>query len=144
MQETSLPANLPKWLQKDIVSTQHEVPVAGGRSHTVCENYYTPQVFRWAIQEWLETVPQDGDLAAFRRALPLALTDTSTFHAYLRVPEAFEELYRNELSKLNEHRGELRRVQRALKQRPSFRRRWSRGQLYAGLIFAYLLAVLAR
>jgi hypothetical protein len=144
MQETSLPENLPKWLQKEIISTQHEVPVAGGLSHTVCENFYTPQVFRWALQEWLETVPQDGDFAAFRRALPIALADTPTFHAYLRVPEAFEELYFGELAKLNEHRSELLRVQRALKRCPDFRQRWSRGQLYAGLVFAYVLAVLAR
>jgi len=144
MLENSLPENLPKWLQKDIVSTQHEVPVAGGRSHIVCENYYTPQVFRWAVEQWLDAVPRDADFTAFRRALPVALADTRTFHAYLRVPEAFEELYLNELAQLNQHRGELRSVQRALRKRPSLRPRLTPGRLYAGLLLAYFLAILAR
>jgi hypothetical protein len=45
MQEDELPENLPKWLQKDIVSTRYEVPAADGESHTVCENHYTSRVF---------------------------------------------------------------------------------------------------
>lgn len=122
MQEATLPENLPKRLQKDVLSTWHEVPVADRGSHTECENYYTPRVFRWALEEWLRNVPQEGDVAALRRVLPIALADTETFHAYLRVPEAFGESYSEELSKLNTHRAGVNRVKRLLRGRPS--RRW--------------------
>jgi hypothetical protein len=146
MQEDELPENLPKWLQKDIVSTRYEVPAADGESHTVCENHYTSRVFRWALEEWLRNVPTDGDAAALRRALPIALADAATFHAYLRVPEAFGEVYREELAKLNVHRAELAQVKRVLKRGP-YARRWKPlSRFYTGLLIAYAIvaATLAR
>jgi hypothetical protein len=139
MQECDLPENLPEWLQKDIVSTRYEVPDAGGGSHAVCENHYTPRVFRWALEEWLRNVPRDCDAAALRRALPIAAADTATFHAYLRVPEAFGDVYREELAKLNEHRVEKAQVKRVLKRGP-YARRWKPlSRFYIALFFAYAI-----
>ena len=140
MQEIDLPRNLPEWLRKDIVSTYYEVPAPGGGSHTVSENHYTPRVFRWALEEWLRNVPRDGDAAAMWRALPVALADTATFHAYLRVPEAFGEIYREELAKLNEHRSEMAQVKRVLKRAPCIRRWKSLSRFYVGLLVAYAIA----
>jgi len=140
MQEIDLPQNLPEWLRKDIVSTRYEVPDAGGGSHTVYENHYTPRVFRWALEEWLQSVPRDGDAAALRRALPIAVADTATFHAYLRVPEAFGDVYLEELAKLNEHRAEVAQVKRVLKRAP-YPRRWKPlGRFYSALLIAYAVA----
>ena len=143
MQLSTTPENLPKWLQKDIVSTHYEVPVPDGGSHTITENYYSPQVFRWVLQEWLHCVPLDGDLAALRRALPAVLADSRTFYAYLRVPEAFEEMYRAELTKENQHRAGVRRVKRALN-RGSFSSLFGRGALVASLLLADAVAAAIR
>ena len=140
MQEGELPENLPKRLQKDIVCTRYAVPAANGESHTVYENHYTSRVFRWALEEWLRNVPADGDASALRRALLIALADTATFHAYLRVPEAFGEVYREELTKLNAHRGELVQVKRVLKPGP-YARRWKPlSRFYTGLLITYAIA----
>jgi hypothetical protein len=146
MQEDYLPENLPKRLQKDIVSTRYEVPAANGESHTVYENHYTSRVFHWALEEWLRHVPTDADAAALRQALPIALADTATFHAYLRVPESFGDLYREELAKLNVHRSELAQVKRVMKRGP-YAWRWKPlSHFYTGLLIAYAIvaAALAR
>jgi hypothetical protein len=140
MQEYDLPENIPEWLRKDIVSTCYEVPAADGESHTVYENHYTPRLFRWALEEWLRNVPRDGDATALRRALPIALADTATFHAYLRVPEVFGEVYLEELAKLNEHRAEMAQVKRVLKRVPCVRRWKPLGRFYIGLLVAYAIA----
>jgi hypothetical protein len=140
MQEENLPENLPEWLRKDIVSTRYEVPAADGKSHTVYENHYTPRVFRWALEEWLRNVPRDGDATALRRALTISLADTATFHAYLRVPEAFEEVYFEELTKVNEHRAEMAQVKRVLKRGPCVGRWKPFSRFYIGLLVAYAIA----
>lgn len=143
MQAIDLPENLPEWLQKDIVMTRYEVPAADGESHTVYENHYTSRVFRWALEEWLRCVPTEGDATVLRRALPIALADPATFHAYLRVPEAFGEVYQEELRKLNEHRAEMAQVKRVLKRGP-YSRRWKPlGRFYTGLLVAYAIALVA-
>jgi hypothetical protein len=142
MQENSIPENLPERLQKDIVSIRYEVPAADGKSHTVYENHYSPRVFRWALEEWLRNVPRDGDAAALRRALTVALADLPTFDAYLRVPEGFGEIYLEELAELNEHRTDVARVKRVLKRGP-YARRWKPlGRFYAGLLVAYAIAAI--
>jgi hypothetical protein len=142
MQEDNLPENLPEWLKKDVVSTRYEVPSPDGGSHTVCENHYTPRVLRWVLEEWLRNVPEDGDATALRRALPLALEDTATFHAYLRLPETFGEVYLEELAKLNEHRSSIAQVKRVLKRGP-YARRWKPlNRFYAGLLVAYAIAAI--
>ena len=143
MQLSNSPENLPKWLQKDIVSTRYEVPVPDGGSHTVTENYYTPQVFRWVLEEWLHSVPLDGDVTALRRSLPIVLADSRTFYAYLRVPEAFEEIYLGELEKVNQHRAGVRRVKRALNRR-TFSSIVGRGALFACLLLAVAVAAAIR
>jgi hypothetical protein len=74
------------------------------------------------------------------RALPVALADTATFHAYLRVPEAFGEIYREELAKLNEHRSEMAQVKRVLKRAPCIRRWKPLSRFYVGLLVAYAIA----
>ena len=142
MQEDILPENIPSWLRKDMLSTRDEVPVAGGGSKSVRENYYTPRVYRWALEEWLQVVPADADATALRRALPAVLADTPTFHAYLRVPEAFGDVYREELAKHNEHRSELARVKRGLERGPFSQRPNPLGRFYTGLLVAYAIAVL--
>jgi len=114
MLEDALPSNVPAWLQKDLVSTRHEVPVANGRSHTTHENYYTPRLVRWALDQWLASVPGSADLTALQRTLQVVCADTRTFHAYLQVPDAFAEIYQEEVGKLNEHRAELDSVKRVL------------------------------
>ena len=139
MQEIDLPENLPERLRKDIVSTRYEVPDADGGSHTVCENHYTPRVFRWALEEWLRNIPRDGDAAALQRALPIAVADTATFHAYLQVPEAFSEVYLEEFEKLNEHRGEMAQVKRVLKRGPYARRWRPLSRFYTALLIAYAI-----
>jgi len=141
MQEDCLPENLPKSLQKGIVSKRHEVPVANGESHAAFENFYTPRVFSWALEEWLRNVSTDVDLTALRRALPIALADTRTFHAYLRVPEAFGGIYFEELAKLAEQRAELLQMKRVMKRAPHAGR-WKRlGRFGAGLLVACAIAV---
>ena len=140
MQEDSIPENLPEWFRKDIVCTRYEVPATDGKSHTVYENHYTPRVFRWALEEWLRNVPRDGDATALRRALPIALADSATFHAYLRVPEAFGEVYFEELAKVNEHRDEKAQVKRVLKQGPGVWRWKPLSRFYIGLLVAYAIA----
>ncbi len=114
MIEDALPSNVPARLQKDLVSTCHEVPVANGRSHTIQQNYYTPRLVRWALDQWLASVPDAADLPALQRALQTICDDARTFHAYLQVPEAFVEIYGEEVGKLNEHRSELDSVKRVL------------------------------
>jgi hypothetical protein len=114
MLEDALPSNVPAWLQKDLVSTCHEVPVADGQSYTAHDNFYSPRLMRWAVDQWIESVPTPVNLCAFQRALESACADTRTFHAYLQLPEAFEETYQEELGKLNEHRSELASVKRVL------------------------------
>jgi len=140
MQGNSIPENLPEWFRKDIVSVRYEVPAADGGSHTVYENHYTPRVFRWALEEWLRSVPKDGDATALRRALPMALADTATFHAYLRVPEAFGEVYFEELTKVNEHRAERAQVKRVLNRGPCVWRWKPLSRFYIGLLVAYAVA----
>jgi hypothetical protein len=143
MQEFELPENLPEWLRKDIVSTRYEMPEPGGGSRTVYENHYTPRVFRWALEEWLRSLPRESDAAALQRALPVAVADTETFHAYLRVPEAFGDAYRDELTKLNEHRADKAQVKRVLKRGP-YARRWKPlSRFYLALLFAYAIAAVA-
>ena len=58
--------------------------------------------------------------------LRIALADTETFHAYLRVPEAFGDTYSEELAKLNIHRAGVNRVKRLLGARSSTK--WWRPQ----------------
>jgi len=142
MHEDALPENVPSWLRKDMLSTREEVPVEGGGSKSVRENYYTPRVYRWALEEWLAVVPADADAAALRRALPAVLADTPTFHAYLRVPEAFGEVYREELAKQSERRCELTRVKRGLERGPFSDRPRPFGRLYIGLLVAYGIVLL--
>lgn len=112
MIEDTLPSNVPAWLQKDLVSTCHEVPVANGLSHAVQDNYYTPRLVRWALDQWLVNIPNGADLSALQRTLQTVCADTRTFHAYLQVPEAFADIYDEELGKLSEHRSELASVKR--------------------------------
>jgi hypothetical protein len=143
MHADTLPENVPEWLQKDIVSTRHEVPIASGESRTIWENHYTTRIVRWALEEWLRHVPADGDVTALRRALPIALSDTRAFHAYLRVPEAFGETYLEEVAKLTARRAELSQVKRVLKRGP-YARRWSpEGHFTAWLLIACAIALLA-
>lgn len=112
MTEERLPSNVPVWLEKDLVSTCHEVPVANGRSHTLQENYYSPRLVRWALEQWLANVPSAAELPALRRTLQTVCSDSRAFHAYLQVPEAFAEIYDEEIDKLAEHRSELDSVKR--------------------------------
>ncbi|MBW2399210.1 MAG: hypothetical protein JRG80_08040 [Deltaproteobacteria bacterium] len=114
MADDALPSNVPAWLQKDLVSTFHEVPVANGRSHTVQQNYYTPRLVRWALDQWLASLPVAADLHALQRTLQTVCADARTFHAYLQVPEAFADIYDEEIGKLSEHRSELDSVKRVL------------------------------
>jgi hypothetical protein len=143
MYESDLPENLPEWLRKDVVSTRYEVPEAGGGSYTVWENHYTPRVFHWALEEWLKNVPRNGDADALLRALPVPLADTATFHAYLRVPEAFGDVYREQLAELNQDRAERAQLKRALRPGP-YARRWKPlSRFYLVLLFAYAITALA-
>jgi hypothetical protein len=114
MIEDALPSNVPAWLRKDLVSTYHEVPVANGRSHTVQENHYTPRLVRWALDQWLASIPDAADLSSLQRTLQTVCADSRTFHAYLQVPDAFADIYDEEIEKLNEHRSELDSVKRVL------------------------------
>jgi hypothetical protein len=114
MNEDLLPSTVPAFLQKDLVSTRHEVPVAKGRSHTVQENYYTPRLMRWAVDQWFASVPDATDLVALQQSLRVACADTSTFHAYLQVPEAFAEIYQEEVGKRHLYRAEVDSVKRVL------------------------------
>jgi len=144
MREDFLPENVPEFLQKDIVSTRHELPVASGESRTVYANFYTPDLLRWALDEWLRNISADIDLTVLRRVLPIALADAQSFHAYLQVPEAFGEIYLEELAKVNEERAQLSHLKYALERRPALRRwklalRMSAGLLVAGVIAAFAL-----
>jgi len=112
MIEDTLPSNVPAWLQKDLVSTCDEVPVANGRSHIVQHRYYTPRLMRWALDQWFASIPDGTDLAALNRTLQTVCADARTFHAYLQVPEAFAEIYDEEIAKLIEHRSELDSLKR--------------------------------
>lgn len=114
MNEDTLPSNVPAFLQKDLVSTCHEVPVADGRSHTVQESYFTPRLMRWAVDQWFASVPDASDLTALQHTLRIVCADTRTFHAYLQVPEAFAEIYHEELGKRDAHRAEVDSVKRVL------------------------------
>lgn len=114
MIDGALPSNVPAWLQKDLVSTFHEVPVANGQSHTIQQNYYTPRLLRWALDQWFASIPGGADPSALQRTLQAVCADARTFHAYLQVPEAFAETYDEEIGKLNEHRSELDSVKRVL------------------------------
>ena len=114
MHEDTLPSNVPAFLQKDLVSTCHEVPVPEGRSHTVQENYYTPRLMRWAIDQWFASVPGADDLTALQHSLRVVCEDTPTFQAFLQVPEAYAEVYEEEIGKRNAHRAEVDSVKRGL------------------------------
>jgi len=114
MIEDALPSNVPDWLQKDFVSTCHEIPVANGRSHTVQDSFYSPRLVRWAIDQWCASIPDASDLTALQHTLQVVCADSRTFHAYLQVPEAFAEIYQEELGKQSEHRSELDSVKRVL------------------------------
>lgn len=114
MIEDVLPSNVPAWLQKDLVSTVHEVPVANDRSHTIQQNYYTPRLVRWALDQWLASLPGAADMTAIQRTLQTVCADSRTFHAYLKVPEAFAEIYDEEIGRQIEHRSELDSVKRVL------------------------------
>lgn len=142
MYDCDLPESFPEWLRKDVVSTRHEVPAARGRSHTVFEKFYTPRVFRWALNQWFERIPLDADPRALRNALPQVLADPETFFAYLTVPDAFAELYESEHARLSEDRVELERVKRVMRI-GRFRRSWSFRHLVAGLLVANALVAAA-
>lgn len=114
MIEDVLPSNVPAWLQKDLLSTVHEVPVANDRSHTTRQNYYTPRLVRWALDQWFASLPRAADPTALQRALQTVCADPRAFHAYLQVPEAFAELYDEEIGRQLEHRSELDSVKRVL------------------------------
>jgi hypothetical protein len=113
--------NVPEWLQKDIVTTCHEVPVAGGGSGTEVAHFYSPRLIRWAVESWLRGVPGDADPSALQRALLVALADPRAFRAYLRLPDAFCDAYLEELANLNKRRSELVDMKRLLSSRSSFR-----------------------
>jgi hypothetical protein len=143
MYDHDLPDSFPEWLRKEVVSTRHEVPAPRGRSHTVYEKFYTPKVFRWALNQWLERLPDDTDARALQRSLPLALADPETFFAYLTVPDAFQEVYEQELATLNEDRVELERVKRVMRSGRYRRNWWSFRHVYTGLLFVYALVATA-
>ena len=138
MIDDALPSNVPAWLQKDLVSTCHEVPVANGRSHTIQQNYYTPRLMRWALDQWLESLPGSSDHSALQRTLQIVCADTRTFHAYLQVPEAFADIYVEEIGKLNEHRSELDSVKRVLHENAN-----ARGSGWVFLLGCALFAAIA-
>jgi len=138
MIDDALPSNVPAWLQKDLVSTCHEVPVANGRSHTIQQNYYTPRLMRWALDQWLESLPDAANLPALQRTLQTVCADPRTFHAYLQVPEAFADIYVEEIGKLNEHRSELDSVKRVLHENAN-----ARGSGWVFLLGCALFAAIA-
>ncbi len=143
MYENDLPDDFPEWLRKDVIATRHEVPAAHGRSHTVFENFYTPKVFRWAMSQWLCSVPEDADPQALGRSLPIALADPQAFFAYLTVPDAFGDLYRQELANVNEQRQELDRVKRVMQTGQYRRRWWSFRRVYTAMLLAYAFVATA-
>ena len=142
MREDFLPENVPEFLQKDIVTTRHEIPVASGESRTVYANYYSPSLLRWALEQWLRNVAADADPTALRRVLPIVLADSQSFHAYLRVPEAFGETYLEELAKLHEDRADLSRLKHILAPGLASRRWKLARRIGAGLLAAAALAAL--
>jgi hypothetical protein len=125
MIDDTLPSNVPAYLQKDLLSTRHEVPVAKGGSHTVQENFYTPRLLRWALDQWLHSVPEGGNVLALERSLSIVCADSKTFHAYLQVPEAFEEVYLGEVDKQDVHRSEVASVTRVLEAKTGTDSRWA-------------------
>jgi hypothetical protein len=114
MIEDALPPNVPTRLQKDLIATRREVPVANGRSHSVPDNYYTPRLVRWALDQWLANLPGTADFTVLQHTLRTVCADTQSFHSYLQVPEAFAETYAEEIGRRNEHRAELDSVKRVL------------------------------
>lgn len=123
MHEEIVLDNVPEWLQKDIVTTCHEVPVASGGSGTELTYFYSPRLVRWAVESWLQEIPSDADPRALQRSLLVALSDSRAFRAYLRLPDAFCETYLEELAKLNNQRVDLVEMKRLLTSgtRPSWR-----------------------
>jgi len=119
--------NVPEWLQKDIVTTHHEVPVAGGGSGTEVSHFYSPRLLRWTVESWLHDLPSDADATALQRTLRVALADPRAFRAYLRLPDAFCETYLEELAKLNERRSGLADMKRLLAS--GSRRSWKAAHL---------------
>jgi hypothetical protein len=117
MIEETLPSNVPAYLQKDLVSTRHEVPVANGGSRAVFENYYTPRLLGWAFTRWLHDVPKGGNPHALERALRVVCADSRTFHAYLQVPDAFAELVSEEAAKEDAHRSDCDSLKRVFDER---------------------------
>lgn len=135
LSEDRLSEVLPASMRKDVVSIRREVPISTGSSMSVIESYYTPRVFRWSIDRWLEGLPADLNLEALRGALPIALTDTETFHGYLEVPEAFVETYEDKLREIEQREVDLARLKRALPQHA--RRSWR----FASVSSAFLLGL---
>ena len=140
MTDERLSSVLPASMRKDVVAVRHEVPVRQGQSRTVVESYYTPRVIHWALARWLDSVPAEGNLAAVRNAVPVALSDPESFHSYLEVPDAFLDAYEDELRKLEEHKADVDRLKRVL---PGERRRlprdWQKTALWTALTVSLAL-----
>jgi hypothetical protein len=109
--------HLPRSLQRSYLLARRKLQARGGRTHARTEAYFTRSVFRWATEEWFRAVPRDADPNALRNAIATVLADSDTFHAYLSQPEAFGELYGEELTKLHEHRVDRATVKRTLRWR---------------------------
>lgn len=135
LSEDRLSEVLPASMRKEVVSTRREVPISTGSSMSVIDSYYTPRVFRWAIDRWFEGLPADLNLEAVRGALPIALADAETFHGYLQVPEAFVETYEDKLREIEQREVDLARLKRALP------RRAQRSWRLAGVSSAFLLGL---
>ena len=54
------------------------------------------------------------DFGALEQTLRVVCADTRTFHAYLQVPEAFAEIYHEEVAKRSAHRAEVDSLKRVL------------------------------
>ena len=97
MIEDVLPSNVPAWLQKDLVSTVHELPVANDRSHAVQQNYYTPRLVRWALDQWLASLPGAADMTAIQRTLQQVREFGDAFAHELSIAEHAEMILHSAL-----------------------------------------------
>ena len=140
MNEEIVLDNVPEWLQKDIVTTHHEVPVAGGGSGTEISHFYSPRLLRWTVESWLHDIPSDADASALQRTLLVALADPRAFRAYLRLPDAFCETYLEELAKLNKRRSELVDMKRLLES--GARRSWKSAR-FLGIALCVVVVIAA-